>query len=111
MDQTTKVPPTTAALPTTISQLGLDCQRHFITLIDTLRRVTGELESELSTRTVEDELGRFRVWASNIGAMTSGRASMDYRMRNAGYLRENVKSLLEDLKQSLGEGPSSLEGC
>lgn len=95
MDQTT---------PTTITQLGLECQRQFLTLKKALQNVNGgESEYVLPTTAIEDELGRFRVWASNIGAMTSGQASMDYRVRNAGYLRESVKSLLEDLKQSLSE--------
>jgi hypothetical protein len=60
--------------------------------------------AELSPATVDDELGRFRVWARNIGAMATGTASMDYRVGTASYIRQNVQSLLEDLKQSLIEG-------
>jgi len=57
---------------------------------------------------LEDELGRFRLWASNIGAMNPRKASLDYRLRNADYLLYNVKSLLEHLHQSLHEGALDL---
>jgi hypothetical protein len=53
---------------------------------------------------VDDELGRFRIWATNIGALSIGRVSLDHRLRDADYLHQNVKSLLEDLKESLSEG-------
>jgi hypothetical protein len=82
----------------TIARLCLECQTHFETL------ETYDGENRLSSTTVEDELGRFRMWASNIGALNTGRASLDYRLRDANYLYETVKSLLEDLKRSLSEG-------
>ena len=100
MDQTTTEQPT-------IAQLGLDCQNQFTLLGDTLRRMSHDSRSEISATMVEDELGRFKAWAGNIGAMTTGTASMDYRVRTAGYLRHSVKSLLEALKESLIEGSST----
>ena len=65
MDQTTTDQPT-------IAELALDCQNQFTLLSDTLRSVNTpahDLRSEITATMVEDELGRFRAWAGNIGAM------------------------------------------
>lgn len=51
-----------------------------------------------------DEFGRFKIWASNIGAHRSGRSSLDYRLRDASHIQKRVLELLEDLGQSLEEG-------
>lgn len=89
----------------TIARLCVDCQRYFVAFIDALETSSEQKhQDELSGTTVENELGRFRIWASNIGALNIGRASLDYRLRDAEYLHQNVNSLLEDLKQSLNEG-------
>lgn len=87
----------------TIASLSLSCQKHFEDLCEALR--DGELHEDAAvTTSVEDELGRFRLWASNIGAMNLRKASLDYRLRNVDYLLYNVKSLLQHLQQSLHEG-------
>jgi hypothetical protein len=86
----------------TITSLCLDCQHHFRILHDTLQRK--KKESELSSVAVENELGRFRIWASDIGAMHIGRRSLDYRLQYVNYLYVDVISLLEDIKDGLIEG-------
>lgn len=93
-----------------IPQLGLDCQKHFNLLIDTLQAKVGDFEGGFQNDVsnaiapLAEELGRFRTWANNIGALSNGRGSLNYRVRDAEYLRQNVKSLLEDLKASLQDG-------
>lgn len=91
-----------------ISKIGLNCQERFTALIHTLRRTDDGGPNDLSNviEAVEEELGRFRTWANNIGAVSSGRGSLDYRVRAADFLRQNVKSLLKDLEASLEEGSS-----
>ena len=94
---------------TDISTLGLDCQKQFKDLIDSLLRPgIGEGDGDLydgllsiAIVPIKEELGRFRTWANNIGAVTSGRGSLEYRVRGAEYLRHNVKSSLESLRTSL----------
>lgn len=95
--------------PKTISEIGHSCQRQFETLIEAFTKVNGERRGELSRTAIMDERGRFRVWATNIGALNVGRASLDYRLKDAQYLQQNVKSLLEDLKESLSEGTISIK--
>ena len=86
----------------TIARLCLDCQSQFEVLRDAIR--SKNKDRELSSVAVQNELGRFRIWASNIGAMHTGRLSLDYKLQDAEYLYEDVKSLLEDIKDSLLEG-------
>lgn len=52
---------------------------------------------------VEDQAGRFSVWASNIGALAPARASLDYRLREAEDVRRLVMALLITLDESIQE--------
>jgi hypothetical protein len=63
-----------------------------------------ENTSDVSRTELEDELARFKIWATNIGAMNVGKASLDHRLRDAEYLHEDVTSLLKDLQENLREG-------
>jgi hypothetical protein len=57
--------------------------RLFVELIDS--EWLAQFETEVSVRKWEDELGRLRVWAANIGAHQSGQSSLDYRLRDASH--------------------------
>ncbi|KAK4177089.1 hypothetical protein QBC36DRAFT_310460 [Triangularia setosa] len=59
--------------------------------------------SALSRQVIQNELSRFKVWAGNIGAHRSGRASLDYRLRDASNIRSQVVALLQDLIESLND--------
>jgi hypothetical protein len=88
----------------TIVRLCVNCQQHFVTVSYALEVSNKRIiRDELSNAIIENELRQFRIWASNIGVLNIGRASLDYRLRDAEYLYQNVKSLLEDLKQCLEE--------
>ncbi|OJI81537.1 hypothetical protein ASPTUDRAFT_46977 [Aspergillus tubingensis CBS 134.48] len=45
----------------------------------------------------EDEIGRMRVWAADIGANAQGSRSLDYRLRDSSHLKSHVARLLEQL--------------
>ncbi|CAM1503062.1 Fc.00g078380.m01.CDS01 [Cosmosporella sp. VM-42] len=50
-------------------------------------------------------LAKFKVWAGSIGAhRPSGGRSLEYRLRDASFIREHVVSLLIDLGASIDEG-------
>ncbi|KAF2109006.1 hypothetical protein BDV96DRAFT_247899 [Lophiotrema nucula] len=59
---------------------------------------------------VRDELGRFRVWAGNIGAHKKGKSSLDFRLREASYLSKNVLDLLLDLVEALCDARTIIDG-
>ena len=49
----------------------------------------------------EDELGRLRVWAANIDAQQSGQSSLEFRLRDASHVREQILKLLQGLLRRL----------
>ena len=60
------------------TSLSLKCKEYFHDLRDALK---DEFGNKLAMKAVEEELGRFRLWASNIGAMSTRRASLDRRLK------------------------------
>ncbi|RGP58884.1 ankyrin repeat protein [Fusarium sporotrichioides] len=62
--------------------------------------------------TLEDERGRLRVWASNLGALQSetSKKSLDYRLRDAPLMRTTVTLGLENLNSSADRVLAILNG-
>jgi len=50
---------------------------------------------------LKNEETRFKIWAGNLGAHQAGRSSLDYRLREAPHLQEQVVYLLRDATESL----------
>ena len=61
-------------------------------------------QTTVSQAALQNELGRFKVWAGNSGAHRTGRVSLDYRLREALQVHGKVTDLLSDLNRALGEG-------
>jgi len=55
---------------------------------------------------LEDQYGRFNIWARNVGVFASGHASLDYRLREDPQPRVLVGGLLEGLQDQLQRGKS-----
>ena len=56
-----------------------------------------------------DQLGRFRVWASQLGAFDIGLVSVDTRLNGCEqYIHEEIDTLLEDLKKATAEIKTAL---
>jgi hypothetical protein len=88
------------------------------TCLDALERAISmkdeqKVSEPLFAVSLQDELGRLKFWAANIGALQIGDASLDYRLQEAPVMYENVLKMLADLHEEIGEGmvalsPSSL---
>jgi hypothetical protein len=59
--------------------------------------------TSLDIGALEDEFGRFRVWAGNLGALQKGHSSADYRLRDSPLLLSNALKLLKELDGNLTE--------
>lgn len=46
---------------------------------------------------VEDQLARFQLWAANIRVFSTGRDSLDYRLREASDVKTPIVALLQAL--------------
>jgi hypothetical protein len=88
-----------------VSDLARRCASFFQDLCSSLEKPT-ILDPEISLQTVHDELGRFRVWAGNIGALQNAKSrhSLDYRLRDAPQIQKQVVRILVRLRDSLRRG-------
>ncbi|KAL9112019.1 MAG: hypothetical protein Q9227_003639 [Pyrenula ochraceoflavens] len=93
-----------------ISSSLISCLQTFNKLI---RHSNIEKTDDLPAILWKDELGRLRVWGANIAAHQSGQSSLDYRLRDASHIRDQIidilgdlQRLLQDADELLGEKPS-----
>jgi hypothetical protein len=49
----------------------------------------------------QDALARFRIWSNNIGAHQKGQSSLDYRLRDASHIQDQILKVLTALHESL----------
>jgi hypothetical protein len=51
-------------------------------------------------------VGRFRIWADNIGGLQdiSKTTSLEYRLRDAPKIAQRILELLEDIDETLSDG-------
>ncbi|KLU86153.1 hypothetical protein MAPG_05172 [Magnaporthiopsis poae ATCC 64411] len=59
---------------------------------------------------IKDEQTKFKVWAGNIGAHKTGTSSLDYRLRDASPIKDEVVSLLEELVDLLDQAAAIATG-
>ena len=63
-------------------------------------RSTGPLDAQVRID-LENQLGRFKIWAGNLGVFVPGTASADYRLRNDEEIREILVQMLTRLKKNI----------
>lgn len=80
------------------------CVGSFNQLFNLLQEPNCDFSSQLSKTALEEELGRFRVWAGNSGAHRNGQVSLDHKLREAYHVHQTVRDLLGDLDDALKEG-------
>ncbi|OQE23428.1 hypothetical protein PENFLA_c011G00274 [Penicillium flavigenum] len=94
----TKTAPAASTSTTKISSVVVQC------LKDLGRFVSENLSSfasEVSPALWQDELGRLRVWAANIGAHQTGQSSLDHRLRDASHIKEQTLRVLQRLQRTI----------
>ena len=83
--------------------------RSFNEFIQQIKAPDCEAVEGLSIRGWEDELGRLRVWAANIGAHQTNQSSLDFRLRDASHVREQIIKLLYSLNRRLDDAREVLQ--
>ncbi len=90
-----------------IAATGLLCVKYFNRLTELLRASdhSRNLAPHISAVAIQDEFGRFKVWAANIGALqpASRSSSLEHRLREATKVKDHANKLLSDLSHSLTE--------
>lgn len=103
-----RVSPPENLLSATISDAAVCCGRAFLDYISTLNperpqatSSPGDSSGEQTYEALNDELGRFRIWAGNLGVFANGHASVDYRLRNDPDIKGIIERLLRRLEQNI----------
>lgn len=110
MDRTRSPDHESDATPTTVSIASL-YERCIHTFNQLYERLLSTNHDRDLLSCVEDEVGRFRVWAANAGAHRSGRVSLDHRLREAPHVHSRVSELIEEIQEDLENGtPSRMFG-
>src|SRR6266536_6101440 len=89
-----------------LSSKGRSCIADLNDLCTKLRNPNCKYLDQISPSAVEDESRRFMVWANNIGALQGPQkqSSLDYRLREAPQVRQQVIRLLDRLSFSATQG-------
>ncbi|CAN9214406.1 unnamed protein product [Alternaria alternata] len=85
--------------------------RAFQILTDALSASDSKSTEEVDGDALEDEIGRFRVWAGNLGALQKGHSSLDYRLRDSPNLLSSALKLLNELEHNLNETFAVISGA
>lgn len=87
-----------------ISDSHAGCILTFKDLINTTQHPVRNFGDQIPLEDVKEEFSKYKVWAGNVGAAHSGKRyeiSLDYRLREASFLRDQVLSLMKVLKENL----------
>jgi hypothetical protein len=77
--------------------------RGFQTLTNALATSDGKWTDSVDYDGFQDEIGRFRVWSGNLGALQKGHSSLDYRLRDSPLLSTNALKFLKELEDNINE--------
>ena len=80
------------------------CERNFKHLLDHLPASPPAITGHFPLSEATNEHGRYKVWAENVGAHQYGpnyKLSLDYRLRDAGFYKDQLVKLLLRLEQVL----------
>ncbi|KAL5121728.1 hypothetical protein ACEQ8H_000415 [Pleosporales sp. CAS-2024a] len=75
----------------------------FQNLTNALNTSDGKWAHLLDYNELADEVGRFRVWSGNLGALQKGHSSLDYRLRDSPLLSSNALKFLKELENNINE--------
>ena len=96
--------------PTSIAPHALACLHLLGELAILIQDPQCRLRDQFQSSDIQDALGRYQVWGGNLGAFISGaksRRSLQYRLREASQIRDQVIKLLVRLSSSLERGKYS----
>ena len=86
-----------------ISTTLIPCLKSFNHVQNLVKQPDYKYEEDVCSASWTDELGRLRVWASNIGAHQTGQSSLEFRLRDASHISQQIVKLLKDLDGILSD--------
>jgi hypothetical protein len=93
-----------ASMAMLISYAHAKCYFAFEQLIVARQHPVRDYEDQLPLKEVQEEFDKYKIWAGNVGAAHSGKRyeiSLDYRLREASFFKEQVLTLLRTLNDKV----------
>ena len=94
----------TTSMMNLISHAHAKCYFAFENLINAVQHPVRDFTSQAPLKDIQEEFDKYKVWAGNVGAAHSGQRyeiSLDYRLREASFFKDQVHSLLANLSENL----------
>ena len=96
-----------------ISDAHAKCYLEFQDLIDAIQHPIRDFKDQVSLKDVKEEFDKYKIWAGNVGAAHSAKRyeiSLDYRLREASFLKHQVLNLLAALDEKVANAISLIHG-
>ncbi|KAI4259012.1 MAG: hypothetical protein L6R42_004794 [Xanthoria sp. 1 TBL-2021] len=87
------------------------CLKVFNQLIEQIQDPKYEKAPGLVLQSWQDELGRLRVWAANIGAHQTNQSSLEYRLRDSAHIQQQIVKLLDRVVDRLEKARVVISGA
>jgi hypothetical protein len=97
-----------------ISEAHARCYFAFEKLIDAIQHPVRDFKDQAPLNDVHEDFDRYKIWAGNVGAAHSGKRydiSLDYRLREASFLKDQVVKLLAALVKRITDAESLVRGA
>jgi hypothetical protein len=86
------------------------CLAALNSLLPSLEAAGNEHKSLMPPQTLRNQRDRFKIWVGNLGALQEGRASLDFRLREAILMQSAVHKLLKQLDDTVKRSRSGRAG-
>lgn len=97
-----------------ISSAHARCFVSFQSLINALKQPARDFQDQIVPSDINDEFDKYTIWAGNVGAAHSGNRyeiSLDYRLREASFLKNQILKLLSTLEERVSSAISLVCGA
>ena len=88
----------------TVASYHQRCYLNFIRILTSLEQPDHRFSNSISLLDASNEFDRYKLWCGNIGAAHEGqnyRISLDYRLREAPFWKEQICSILNRLAETV----------
>ena len=96
-----------------VSSAHARCFFAFESFIRALKQPARDFQDQIPLTDIHNEFDKYTVWAGNVGAAHSGKRyeiSLDYRLREASFLKERVLKLLSTLEERVSTAAGLVRG-
>ncbi|KAF5979706.1 meiosis-specific serine threonine kinase mek1 [Fusarium coicis] len=93
-----------------VTSMTRDSLLSFDVLVSTLKDASDLHKQSLTQKAISNQRDRLKVWASNIGALQSGNAALDARLRGFSVMKLAITQCFEQLGQLISSNMEILQG-